>query len=193
MTKPGSMIEIRWHGRGGQGAKTAAILTAEVALEEGKYSQGFPDYGPERMGAPMRGYTRISDSPIRLHCSIDAPDVVVVLDATLMDTVDVCDGVPEQGTVVINSNLSPDELRSRFAIEGRKIYTIDATQIAINNIGRAIPNMPMIGALAKATGILDLEAIKKDVIKKFQGKFSQKIIDGNLKALQQAYEEVKSE
>lgn len=188
-----NLLEIRWHARGGQGAKTAATLVAEVAIEEGKHSQGFPEYGPERMGAPIRGYTRISDQPITLHCAIGSPDVVVVLDPTLLETVDVADGVPADGAILVNTPMSPVELRAKTGIEGRKLYTVDATQIAIDEIGRPIPNTPMIGALIKATAAVSLETVEHDVEKKFMKKFGHKVVQGNINSVNRAYEEVKSE
>ena len=184
------MTEVRWHGRGGQGAKTAATLLAEAALSEDKHSQGFPEYGPEREGAPMRGFTRISDAPIRLHCTIDNPDVVVVLDDTLLETVDVCAGLTPGGAVVINTSQNSKELRKRLSIPEAKLFTVNATQIALDEIGRPIPNTPMLGALIKATGVLDINTIYNDVKHKLGKKFTQQIIDGNIKAVKRAYEEV---
>jgi len=184
------MTEVRWHGRGGQGAKTAAVLLAEAALSEGKYSQGFPEYGPEREGAPMRGFTRISDAPVRLHCTIDSPDVVVVLDDTLLETVDVCAGVVSGGIVVVNTVRGGERVRGQLSVEGVRVFTVDATHIALEEIGRPIPNMPMLGALVKATGILDIETVYSDVRGKLGKKFTQRVIDGNIEAVRRAYEEV---
>jgi pyruvate ferredoxin oxidoreductase gamma subunit len=190
-----NMIEIRWHGRGGQGAKTASLFLATAALHEGKKSQGFPDYGPERGGAPIRAYNRISEEEIRLHCSIDEPDIVVVLDKTLLNSVNVCEGLKEGGTLIINDCIPPAEIRKRYDIkaENIKIYTVDATQISIDEIGKPMPNTSMLGALVKATGILNIENVYEDIKEKFAKKFSQKIIDGNLKAIERAYEEVVEE
>ncbi len=185
------MIEIRWHGRGGQGAKTAATLLAAAALHEGKHSQGFPEYGPERMGAPIRGFTRISDEPILLHCNIAEPDVVVVLDPTLIGTVDVTEGLKPGGVIVVNTVESPEQMRAKLGVEGGKVCTVDASGIALDEIKRDIPNAPMLGALAKVTGVLKLETIKEDIVQKFSGKFNKEMIDGNLRAIQRAYEEVK--
>lgn len=184
------MTEVRWHGRGGQGAKTAATLLAEAALSEDKHSQGFPEYGPEREGAPMRGFTRISEAPIRLHCTIDNPDVVVVLDDTLLDTVDVCAGLPADGTVVINTAQSPEEVRKKLSVPEAKLFTVNATQIALDEIGRPIPNTPMLGALIKATDVLNINTIYDDVKHKLGKKFTRQIIDGNINAVKRAYEEV---
>jgi pyruvate ferredoxin oxidoreductase gamma subunit len=185
------MTEIRWHGRGGQGAKTAALLLAEAALNEDKYSQGFPEYGPEREGAPMRGFTRISDRPIRLHCTIDTPHTVVVLDDTLLDGVDVCAGLVDGGTVIVNTSQKPEDIRKKLSVKGARLFTINATQIALDEIGRPIPNTPMLGALIKATEILKIDTIYNDVKHKLGKKFARQIIDGNIKAVKRAYEEVK--
>lgn len=187
---PDKMVEIRWHARGGQGAKTAATLVAAVALEEGKYSQGFPDYGPEREGAPMRGYTRISDTPIYVHSAIYTPDIVVVLDATLLDSVNVGDGLKEGGMILVNSAKPPAEIRKELKLTGGKVYTVDATQISIDEIGRPIPNTPMMGALMKVMPILKLETILADVEKKFKSK-GDRIVQGNFRAIRRAFEEVK--
>ncbi len=191
--KPGNMIEIRWHGRGGQGAKTAAEFIASCTLKEGKYSQGFPDYGPERMGAPIRGFTRIADEPIRLHCPIDSPDIVIVLDDTLLESVDVAEGLTEEGVIIVNTLESPKELRAKLGLEGRRVYTLDATQISLDEIGRPIPNTPMIGALVKATDIIDLDTVIEDVKEKFKEKFKKPVVEGNIKAIRRAYKEVKGE
>ncbi len=184
---------ICWHGRGGQGAKTAAIMVAEIALHEGKYSQGFPEYGPERMGAPIRGYTRISDAPIRVHSSLESASAVVVFDDTLLEVVDVCDLLMEDGPLVINTALSAEEIKKKLKLKsGQQVFTVDATRIAIDEVGRPIPNTPMIGALMKVTGLLPIEAFAKGIKKKFGGKFGQKIVEGNVRALKRAYEEVEA-
>jgi pyruvate ferredoxin oxidoreductase gamma subunit len=187
------LTEIRWHGRGGQGAKTAATMVAEAALEEGKYSQGFPEYGPERMGAPIRGYTRISDAPIRLHCPISAPDVVVVLDATLIGTEDLAEGLKEKGAILINTPESPAALRARLGIQQGRVYTVDATRIAIETIGRPIPNTPMIGALIRVSGSMKLETVYEDIRHKFLKKLGERGVQGNINAVKRAYEEVQGE
>ncbi|MFC1671956.1 2-oxoacid:acceptor oxidoreductase family protein [Planctomycetota bacterium] len=185
------MTEIRWHGRGGQGAKTAAGLVAEVAMEEGKFSQGFPEYGPERMGAPIRGFTRISDGQILVHSPITKPDVVVVLDETLLDAVDVSDGVGEDGIVIVNTQNAPADIAAKLSAKNVKVWTVDATQIAIDELGRPIPNTPMIGALVKATAVVDMDGLKKSVKKKFMGKFGEAIVQGNLNAIDRAHSEAR--
>jgi len=187
------MFEILWHGRGGQGAKTAATMVAHAAMDQGQYSQGFPEYGPERMGAPMKGYTRISDTPITVHCSITKPNAVVVLDSSLLDAIDVTEGTDENTIFILNTKISPAQARESLGLKGGKVYTIDAMGISLDEIGRPIPNVPVIGALVKATGLLTLESCKHDIEKKFGAKFGKKIVDGNIKALERAHEELKGE
>ena len=189
------MIEIRWHGRGGQGAKTAALLLADAALAAGKYVQAFPEYGPERMGAPVASFDRISTKPILLHSGVANPSIVVVLDPTLMDTVPVTEGVPADGTIVINTNKCSADMRKELGVgAGVKVFTVDASTIAVETIGRDIPNTPLLGALIKATGILDFKEMLEDMKKKLEKKFRSKpeVIAGNLKAIERAYNEVKN-
>jgi len=184
------MYEVRWHARGGQGAKTAAALVAEVALAEGKYSQGFPEYGPERMGAPIRGYTRIAERPIRIHSAVYYPDAVVVLDETLLDTVDVAENLSDDGLIIINTKKSPDEVKAKLSHQGAGVYLLDASSISLDEIGRDIPNTPMIGALVKASGRVKLETVLKDTEHKLGKKFPEKIVQGNLTAVKRGFEEV---
>lgn len=189
------VLEIRWHGRGGQGAKTAAILLGEAASSAGKFVQAFPEYGPERMGAPVLAFNRISDEPVRVHCHVAHPRIVVVLDSTLIGKNDVTAGVPEDGVYLVNTNLSPAEMRAKLKVRGGKVFTVDATQISIDTIGRAIPNTPMMGALIKATGLLTLEEFVSDTRHKLEVKFRSKpeVIEGNIRAIERAYQEVQSE
>jgi len=187
------MTEIRWHGRGGQGAKTAAQLVAHVALEEGKHSQGFPEYGPERMGAPIRGFTRISEHPVRLHCPIERPDVVVVLDDTLVGTPSITEAADENTVFVLNTELAPKDMRGKLGLERNKVFCVNATKISIDEIGKPIPNTPMIGALIKATGCISMDSVKKDVKKKFQKKFGERVVQGNIRAIERAHREVRSQ
>ncbi len=188
-----ALTEVVWHGRGGQGAKTAGYILAEAAMGEGKQIQAFPEYGAERRGAPIKSYVRISDEAIRLRCAITDPQVVVVLDATLLDSVDVTEGLAEGGVVIVNTNESPAEVRDKLDGGGFKVYAVDATSIAMATIKRPIPNTPMLGALAKTTDILSLEGAKEAVAKKFQNKLAPPVIQGNLDAIQRAYEEVQGE
>ena len=189
------LIEIRWHGRGGQGAKTAALLFADAALASGKYIQAFPEYGPERMGAPVTAFNRISSKPILLHSGVLNPDVVIVLDPTLMDGVDVTEGLPQDGVIIVNTNKSPADIKKELKISGAiKVYTVDASTISKETIGREIPNTPMLGAFIKVTGILDFKDMIEDTRKKLEKKFKSKpeVIEGNIKAIERAYSEVKS-
>ncbi len=189
------LLEIRWHGRGGQGAKTGALLLGETVVSTGKFMQAFPDYGPERMGAPMKAYNRISDAPITVHCGVTSPQVVVVLDPTLLGKVDVTQGLPDNGVLIINTPKSPAEIRTQLSLKGRKVYTIDANKVSTETLGRAIPNTPILGALAKVTGIVDPKTLLDDTRHKLEKKFKNKpeVIEGNLKAISRAFEEVRSE
>jgi len=187
------ILEIRWHGRGGQGAKTAAGMVAEIAVGAGKYGQSAPEYGAEREGAPVRAFTRISDRLIRVHDAIYYPDVVVVLDDTLIEAGDVTAGLGSDGVVLVNTRKSPAQMRKQLKLEGGKVYTIDATTIAIEEIGRPIPNTVMIGALGKVSGVVDDEHIKKSIDKKFGAKLSESMLQGNMKAVDRASREIRSE
>lgn len=191
----GKLFEIRWHGRGGQGAKTAAILVADAALGEGKYIQAFPEYGPERMGAPVQAFNRLSDEPINLHCGVDSPDVVVVLDPTLIETVKVTEGLKEEGILLINTKQEPKAMREKLPSFNGKLFTIDASTISKEELGQDIPNTPMIGALIKVTNLIDFERMLKNTRKKLEKKFKSKpeMIDGNIRAIERAYQEVKGE
>jgi len=195
--KRGEVLEIRWHGRGGQGAKTAALLFGESALETGKYIQAFPEYGPERMGAPVSAYNRLSDEPIQIHSAIKNPKIVVVLDPTLIDAVHVLEGLKEDGILLVNTKEEPKALKQRLGLEKTKIkvFTVDATQIAIDTIERPIPNTPMLGALVKATGVFNIDSMLESIKKKLQVKFrgNVKLVEGNIASVKRAYEEVKSE
>lgn len=187
------MVEIRWHARAGQGAVTAAKSLAETALHEGKYVQAAPEYGPERAGAPLRAFNRISDQPIRLHSAVVSPQVVVVLDPTLVGIVDITEGTPEDATIVINSPDAPEKIRKKMGLRGRKVYTVDATKIALETLGRPIPNTPMMAALVRVTGLLKLENLLQQIEKTLGKKFVAKVVEGNLQAVKRAYEEVKGE
>ena len=187
------LIEIRWHGRGGQGAKTASLLLADAAFNTGKYIQGFPEYGPERMGAPITAYNRISDKPITIHSNIYEPDYVVVVDDTLLATVPVTAGLKEDGAIVINTTKSPEELRELLKGYNGGIYTIDARKVSQETLGKYFPNTPMLAAIVKVTGIMTDEAFLEDMQGSFKHKFAKKpeVIDGNMKALEMALKEVR--
>ena len=188
-----NLIEIRWHGRGGQGAKTASLLLADAAFNTGKYIQGFPEYGPERMGAPITAYNRISDNPITVHSNIYEPDYVVVVDDTLLETVDVTSGLKETGGIVINTTKSEEYLRSVLKGYNGNIYTIDARKVSMEALGKYFPNTPMLAAIVKVTGIMPEDAFLKDMEGSFKHKFAKKpeVIEGNMKAIQMALKEVK--
>ena len=188
-----NLIEIRWHGRGGQGTKTASLLLADAAFNTGKYIQGFPEYGPERMGAPITAYNRISDNPITVHSNIYEPDYVVVVDDTLLETVDVTAGLKTNGAIVINTTKSEDYLKSVLKGYKGKVYTIDARKVSTQALGRYFPNTPMLAAIVKVTGIMNDEDFLKDMEGSFKHKFAKKpeVIDGNMKALEMALNEVK--
>ena len=188
-----NLIEIRWHGRGGQGAKTASLLLADAAFNTGKYIQGFPEYGPERMGAPITAYNRISDEPITIHSNIYEPDYVVVVDDTLLKSVPVTAGLKENGAIVINTTKSPEYLKETLNGYKGKIFTIDAKKISEEALGKYFPNTPMLAAIVKVTGIMEENLFVEDMKASFKHKFAKKpeVIDGNMKALELSLKEVK--
>lgn len=188
-----NMVEIRWHGRGGQGAKTACLLLADAAFASGKYVQGFPEYGPERMGAPITAYNRISDERCTIHSNIYEPDYVVVVDETLLQSVDVTHGLSSKGAIVINTHKTPDEVRSLLrGYEGR-VYTIDARAISERTLGKYFPNTPMLAAIVKVSGVLDPWRFISDMEASFRHKFATKpqVIEGNMECLTQSLKEVR--
>ena len=186
------LIEIRWHGRGGQGAKTASLLLADAAFNAGKYIQGLPEYGPERMGAPLTAYNRISNTPIRIHSNIYEPDYVVVVDDSLLECVDVTAGLKEDGAIVINTTKDAEYLFKDLKDYKGSIYTIDARKISLETLGNYFPNTPMLAAIIKVSGIMNDEELIKDMQGSFKHKFAKKpeVIDGNMKALERALKEV---
>ena len=183
-------IEIRWHGRGGQGAKTAALLLADVAFMTGKNVQGFPEYGPERMGAPITAFNRISTQPIRVHSNIYEPDYVAVVDETLLTSVHVTDGLSKDGAIIINTPKSPEEIRPLLNGYEGKVITIDARGISEETLGKNFPNTPMLAAMAAVTKVMEKEAFFKEMENSFAHKFAKKpqVIEGNMKALHMAYD-----
>ena len=187
------ITEIRWHGRGGQGAKTACLLLADVAFAAGKYVQGFPEYGPERMGAPITAYNRISDVRCGVHSNIYTPDYVVVVDETLLTSVDVTAGLKENGAIVINSAREPEELAGLLHGYSGRVYTIDARSISERNLGKYFPNTPMLAAIVKVSGILEEGQFISDMKKSFSHKFATKpqVVEGNMNCLKEAIREVK--
>lgn len=187
-------IEIRWHGRGGQGAKTAALLLADVSFKIGKQVQGFPEYGPERMGAPITAYNRISDEVIRVHSNIYHPDYVVVVDETLLHTVDVTRGLNPAGAIIVNTSKSPEEIASQVAPYKGKIVTVDARKISEEALGKYFPNSPMLAAVVAVTGIMTREVFLKEMLTSYEHKFAKKpeVIEGNMKALEMTFDAVEN-
>jgi len=188
-----NVIEIRWHGRGGQGAKTASLLLADVAFSTGKYVQGFPEYGPERMGAPITAYNRISDDKIRVHSNIYEPDFVVVVDETLLDSVDVTLGLKKEGAIVINTSKSKEEIKKHLKGYEGQVYTIDARDVSERALGKYFPNSPMLAAIVKVVGFMPIDTFLYEMKSSFEHKFASKheVIEGNMKALELALQEVK--
>lgn len=185
------LTEIRWHARAGQGAVTAAKLVAETALFEDRYMQAMPEYGPERMGAPLKAFTRISSEPIEVYNNIENPDIVVLLDETLLKVIDITEGIHADGAVIINTTESPAEMRAKLNVpETVTVATIDASGIALATIKRDIPNTPIVGALTKVRPVVSIESVKGQLVKTFGKKFAQEMIDANLASVQRAYEEV---
>ncbi|MCL2571944.1 MAG: 2-oxoacid:acceptor oxidoreductase family protein [Defluviitaleaceae bacterium] len=186
------VVEVRWHGRGGQGAKTASELLAAAAFNTGKYVQGFPEYGPERMGAPIAAFTRISDEQIRIHSNIYEPNFVVVIDETLLDCVNVTAGLKEDGAIIVNTSKTPDEIKPSLEGYKGKVCTIDARTIAEECIGRNIPNTPMLAAIIKVSGVMSDDEFFNDMEDSLKKKFANKpqVIDGNMKAIKRAVSEV---
>jgi pyruvate ferredoxin oxidoreductase gamma subunit len=182
-------IEIRWHGRGGQGAVTASKLLAQAALVEGKHFQGMPDYGAERMGAPIKAFTRVSSQPIKLYCQVTEPDMVVVLDPTLLGMVDITEGLKPDGALIVNTPKSPDEVRAVTGYKG-KTYTVDATGISMEALGRNLPNTPMLGAVIRTSKVVTKEHLIGVLRKTLGATMKEKVVEGNVTALEQAFERV---
>ncbi len=188
-----NLTEIRWHGRGGQGAKTAALLLADVAFQTGKYVQGFPEYGPERMGAPITAYNRISDTKIRVHSNIYDPQYVVVVDESLLETVDVTSGLKKDGAILVNTQRTKEEILPHLKGYEGEVYLIDAYKVSMATMGRYFPNTPLLAAIVKVAGIMDEETFLREMRASFSHKFASKpeVIDGNMAALKMAFQEVR--
>ena len=193
--KKNELVEFRWHGRGGQGAKTACLLLADAAFAAGKFVQGFPEYGPERMGAPITAYNRISDTRCSVHCNIENPDYVVVVDETLLDSVDVTHGLQDHGAVIINTPKAPAEIRRKLRGWQGKVCTLDARKISEETLGRNFPNSPMLSAAVKVSGVLEEQQFMSDMEESFHHKFATKphVVAGNMAALRKSWEEVQAE
>jgi pyruvate ferredoxin oxidoreductase gamma subunit len=182
--------EVRWHGRGGQGVVTASQLLARSALREGKYIQAFPEFGAERMGAPIKAYTRISESPINIHSSVKSPDIVVVLDPTLVGAVNFGEGLADDGLILVNSDKDAESISKAAGLAGKKVMAIDASKIALETIGKNIANTSIMGALLKAIGLVSMKALIQEIEASFGAKFNRKVIDANIAAAKKAYEEL---
>lgn len=189
----GKLTEIRWHGRAGQGVVTASELLAEAALKEDKFFQAFPEYGAERMGAPIRAYTRISDEPIEVHYQILNPEAVVVVNPNLLGAVDVTEGLVADGALIVNTTQGPGEIRARLGLQGKKVrvFTVDATRIALETLGRDIPSTLMLGSIIRAIGLVNLDNTLHLVREKLGAKLRPEVVENNVKALRRAYDEVK--
>jgi pyruvate ferredoxin oxidoreductase gamma subunit len=196
--------EVRWHGRAQQGVVTAAKVLGETALREGKFVQAFPEFGPERMGAPVKAFNRVSEEPIKLHCQVTSPRIVLIADPTLIGVTlaggietsgGVTDGVPQEAVFVVNTPKSPKEMRRELGIKSTraKVFTVDASSISMDTIGRHMPNTPMLGALAKATSIVELDSLVDNFRENYSKKYSPKVIEGNVEAMNRGFREVKGE
>lgn len=183
-------LEVRWHGRGGQGAKTAALLLADVAFKTGAYVQGFPEYGPERMGAPITAYNRISQEPIRVHSNIYEPDLVVVVDESLLGSVDVTAGLKAEGAIIVNTPKASDEIKDLLHGYEGKVYTVDARAISVEALGKYFPNTPMLAAAVAVSGVMGREEFITEMRASYEHKFAKKpeVIDGNMKALTMTFD-----
>ena len=184
-----TLKEFRWHGRGGQGAWTASELLARAAIHEGKYIQSFPEFGPERMGAPVKAYTRISDEPIRLHCAVYNPNLAIVMDPTLLVTVPVAEGLGENGMLIVNTTKTPKTMKEELKMAEGTIWTVPATDIAMRILGRLITNTAMLGVVARATGIVKMESLEKAV----KNRFPEPLAEKNMGVIREAYKEAKPE
>jgi 2-oxoacid:acceptor oxidoreductase gamma subunit (pyruvate/2-ketoisovalerate family) len=187
---PEKYFEVRWHARAGQGAKSASQFLAEAALDAGKYSTSFPEYGAERSGAPMKAFNRISDIPVRVRSNVEKPDIVLVIDDTLLGNPELTAGLDEDKPLVVNTLMEPSKVRELTGFKG-KIAVVPATDIALEEIKRGIPNTVMIGALVKLTEIVPLDSVKEKVTAAFSHKFSDEVVEANMRALERGYQEVK--
>ncbi|MBN1898055.1 MAG: 2-oxoacid:acceptor oxidoreductase family protein [Spirochaetes bacterium] len=187
----GNFIEIRWHGRGGQGAKSASQIIAESLFALGKFAQSFPEYGAERAGAPMRAFNRIDEKPITLYAPVENPDIVIVIDPTLLSAIDVSDGLKKDGILLINSKDDPKKIKTKFDFKDFKVYTVPASTIAVEEIGRDMPNTPMLGALSKISSIIKLKDLEEKFKEHFTEKLGELMVGKNIKAMARGFKEVK--
>ena len=185
-----NIYQIRIHSRGGQGAKTAAQILAEAAIAGGKFAQAFSEYGPERSGAPMKTFFRISNQPINLHCDVEAPDLILVVDPSLLGEVFVTDGLVDNGIVIVNCGDNPKEIKKKLKKKNCQVYNLNGTKIAMELFGKDIPNMPMLGAVIKITGLISYKQLVKSVKEKFSRKLGGELTEKNMEALKRGYDEV---
>ena len=188
-------IEIRWHGRGGQGAKTAALLLADVCFKTGAYVQGFPEYGPERMGAPITAFNRISDKEIRVHSNIYTPDLVVVVDESLLTSVDVTNGLKKDGAIIINTARKKEDIIPLLKGYEGKVFTLDARSISVEALGKNFPNSPMLAATVAVSNVMDRDSFITEMRQSYEHKFAKKpeVIEGNMKALTMTFDALKDQ
>lgn len=191
MLRNNDILEIRWHGRAGQGVVTAAETLAEILAREGKFVQAFPNFGAEKRGAPISAYNRISSKPITIHQEITNPKIVVVTDPTLLGLINFAEGTPDDGIIITNSTLDPAYIKEKLKLHPRKVYSIDAYKIANEEIGRPIPNIPMLAALFKVTGMMEMEKFKERVRASLEKKLKKEVVEANLRTIERAYKEVK--
>jgi len=190
-SKTPELIAIRIHGRGGQGAKTAAQFIAEAATHiKGVYVQAFPEYGPERLGAPVISYVRISKKPIYTFAGVENPDIVLIIDHTLLDDMDLSYGLKKNGLLIVNEKQMSADLLKKLQFKG-KIAIVDATKIALDLIKKYKPNMPLIGAMVKLTNIFPIEDINFVIKCNFERKLGSKVMQANQQAVKKGYDEVK--
>lgn len=183
------MMEIRWHGRAGQGVVTAGELLAESSLEQGKYFQAFPEYGSERMGAPIKSYNRISSDPIEVHSPVLEPDIVVIVNPNLIGIVDLTEGLDKDGILIINSPLTPAEIRAKLQFHAGQVWCVDATKIAMEEFKRDIPSTMMISVICRATGVVNLDTVVHLTRERLSGKLRPEVVEANIRTLQRAYDE----
>jgi pyruvate ferredoxin oxidoreductase gamma subunit len=183
------MTEIRWHSRAGQGAVTASELLGEAAMEDGKFFQAFPEYGAERMGAPIRAYTRISTDPIEVHCPVLEPDVVIVVNPNLLGVDNITEGLKPGGTIIINTPQTPADIRKRLGYKGGAVWCVDASRIAMEEFKRDIPSTMMLGVLARVSTLVHLDAVTHLTREKLSGKLRPEVVEANVRTLKRAHDE----
>lgn len=183
------MFEIRWHGRAGQGVVTAGELLAESAMQAGKFFQAFPEYGSERMGAPIKSYTRISDEPIEIHAPILEPNMVIVVNSNLVGVEDLTEGLKPDGVIIINTTQLPRDMRRRLGFDAGTVWCVDASRIAMEELKRDIPSTMMLGVVARASGTIDLDSVIHVTRESLGAKLRPEVVEANVRAIRRVYEE----